>query len=175
MMNRSAGLACIAVLVLPGCGGGADRVSDTGYEGTWQRGNERVTSTLAIVRHEGEYLVRWTKTSADGTVKLNCDWQGQCAEFVEGEKTSEYAFRAWVDEERGNLRLECKGRVHEPLPLDVHFIDELVVRKKGLLLRSHTLMDENGTYEFKKGPKRELRKVSDDVLDPPQGWRPRGA
>ena len=162
----------LAALLLVGCGGLPDEVSDTGYQGTWERGNERVTSTLAIVKHEGRYLVRWNKNSADGTVKVRCSWDGECEEFVEGEKTSDYSFRVWIDEERGNLRLECTGKVHQPSPLDVHYIDELVVKRQGSVLLSYTLSNLQRTYAFKEGPKRRLQKISDHVMDPPHGWHP---
>jgi len=163
-MNRIAPGFLIVALLACGCRGLPDVVTDTGYEGTWRRGN--------IVRHEGEYRVRLSKTTEDGQSRIRCDWSGQCEEFVEGMKTSDYTFRLWLDEERGHLRLECTGQVFEPSPLEIHYIHELVVTPKGRALKSYTLLDVNGTYEFKKGPRRTLRKVSDHVTDPPDGWRP---
>jgi hypothetical protein len=167
------------ILTLVGCGlfliacrGLPDRVTNTGYEGTWQRGNERVRSRLAIVKHNGEYLVRPDKTSADGTVKMKCDWDGKCEEFVEGEKTSDLTFRAWIAEERGYLRIECKGQVYAPSQLDIHYIHELKVRKQGTNLRSWTILDQNGEYAFREGAQRNLTKICDYVRDPPEGWRP---
>jgi hypothetical protein len=159
-------------IVLCGCGGLPDVVTDTGYQGTWRRGNERTQSELAIVEHEGEYRMRLSRTTSDRQTNIRCDWSGNCEEFVEGMKTSEYKFRVWIDEERGNLRLECKGQVFEPAPLDVHYIHELVVMPKGHVLKSYTVLDADGTYEFKKGPRRRLHKVSDHVTDPPDGWSP---
>jgi hypothetical protein len=176
-MTRILALASIT-LVVAGCGGGLpDVVSDTGYQGTWQRGNERVKSTISIVEVRGEYLFRWSKTSADGKVKVNCTWDGPCQEFVDGEKTSDYTFRAWKDPESGHLRVECHGKVYRPTPLDVYYVDELIARKgkNGLVLRSHTIEDAHGTYEIGSGPRRDFTKVSDYVAEPPEGWSPPGS
>ena len=57
-------------------------------------------STVAIVEVEGRYLFRWGVTSADGKWQVKCSWEGQCEEFVDGEKTSDYAIRTWIEEER---------------------------------------------------------------------------
>jgi hypothetical protein len=172
-MNRIFALATIT-LVAMGCGGGGlpDVVTDTGYQGTWQRGNERVKSTIAIVEVEGEYLFRWSVNSADGKWKVTCDWNGRCEEIIDGEKASEYAFRTWTDEESGQLRVECNGNIYGPPPVEVHYIDVLVPRKNGTVLRSHTIEDVNGTYEVGGGPRRDFTKISDHVAEPPEGWSP---
>jgi len=172
-MIRILALASIT-LVAVGCGGGGlpDVISDTGYQGTWQRGNERVKSTIAIVEVDGEHLFRWNITSADGKWNVKCSWEGVCEEFVDGEKTSDYAFRAWMDDESGYLRVECNGQVHRPSSLEIHYIDELIPRKQGLVLRSHTIEDTEGTYEVGSGPRRDFTKISDHVAEPPGGWSP---
>jgi hypothetical protein len=171
-MIRILALASITLLAV-GCGGGLPNVvSDTGYQGTWQRGNERVTSTIAIVNVDGDYRFRWSVTSADGKRKVKCSWEGLCEEFVEGEKASDYTFRTWTDEESGHLRVECNGNVYRPTPAEVHYIEELIVGKKGLALRSYTIEDMDGTYEVRKGPRRKFTKVSDHVAEPPEGWSP---
>jgi hypothetical protein len=157
------------------CGGGTlpDRVSDTGYEGTWERGNERIKTQLAFIKVDDGYRVRFDKRSADGRVRVQCDWEGSCVEFVDGEQTSTYRFRVWIDEETTLLRLECRGRVEKPTATDIYYLDQLQVRKQGLLLRAFTLEDNNGTYPYKEGPRFDLHKVSDHVPDPPDGWSPR--
>ena len=101
-----------ALLLFVGCAAELpDTVSDTGYEGTWQRGSDFVKSTFAIVEVQGEHRLRWDKRSADGKAVVTCDWDGRCEEFVDGEKTSDYLFRTWIDEDSGRLRVACKGEV----------------------------------------------------------------
>ena len=106
-------LGCLLVAVV-GCGGLPDGVSDTGYQGTWQRGNDRVKSTISIVEVDGEYLFRWAKTSVDGKARVQCEWEGTCAESFDGEKITDFKFRTWVDEESGLLRVECRGQTVAP-------------------------------------------------------------
>jgi hypothetical protein len=170
-MSKAGILGCLMLAAI-GCGGLPEEVSDTGYQGTWQRGNDRVKSTISIVEVDGEYLFRWAKTSVDGKSVVKCDWEGTCAEYFDGEKTADLEFRPWVDEESGRLRVECRGRTHGPEPSEFFYIEELVLRKKGLAIRSWTLEDSNGTYTGGRGPRRNLAKISDYVLDPPPGWTP---
>lgn len=157
------------------CGGGglSRRVSDTGYEGTWERGNERIYSRLSFVKLDDGYHVRYEKRSADGRIRVECGWDGRCEEFVDGERTSSYSFRVWIDEESKLLRLECRGQVEKPTATEIHYVDQLEVQKQGLLLRAFTLEDNNGTYAYKAGPSFKLDKISDDVPNRPAGWRPR--
>ena len=144
-------------------------VSDTGYTGTWERGSKIQRSTLAIVEWNGEYLVRKTLDTADGRHTIRCDWDGHCDEFVEGEKTSEYTFRSWVDPKSNRLRIECHGTVTKPTPLELHYVDELLLRDDGLTIRARTL-EEQGREYTKGSPKRDYRKISNSVSDPPAGW-----
>jgi hypothetical protein len=171
-MNRWLLLGSIALVACGGGGGLPDVVSDTGYQGTWRRGTERLQSTIAIVEVDGRYRFRWNKTTADGTWTVNCDWEGRCEEFVDGEKTSDYVFRVWVAEETGHLRVECTGTVHRPTAREVYSVEELIPRKQGLVLRAHTIGDAGSTYEVGAGPRRDFAKISDHVLEPPEGWSP---
>jgi len=150
-------------------------VSDTGYEGTWQRGNEQIKSQLSIVKMEDGYRFRHSKFSPDGKVRVDCTWDGECEEFADGESVARYKFDASVNEATGRLRIECTGRIEGQNPQDLHYVDELVVVRKGKLLRAFRLLDNNGTYEFGEGPRIEMKKLSNDVLDPPPGWAPRGS
>ena len=174
-MSRILVIGC-AVLIASACGGGGnslpDEVSDTGYEGTWQRGNERVQSTLAIVKVEGKYLLRHSLNSADNHTRVECDWEGSCEQFIDGEKTGYYMFRTWIDDSSGKLRVEVTGRLEGPTPVDIHYVDQLVLGKEGRLLRAYALEYNDKTYEFKQGPLRNFPKISDHVLDPPKGWSP---
>lgn len=167
--------ATVLVACLSGCGGGLpDEVSRNGYQGTWQRGNERVQSTFSIVRVGEEYRFRWGVTSDDGKWRVRCNWEGVCEEFVDGEKTSDYRFRTWVDEPTGYLRVRCDGKVHRPDPLEVHYVNELILDTTGLQLRAQTIEDVSSTVDPARPPRRDYRKVSDYVRDPPEGWVPPG-
>jgi len=169
-------LLCVAMLLAAACGGGLPEVvTDTGYEGTWQRGNERVQSTFSIVEIEGEYRVRWGKTSDDGKLRVTCDWDGRCEEFVDGEKTSDYLYRAWLDESSGRLRLACRGTVVQPTPLEIDWVDELKLRDEGRVLRFIRIEDRVYRFDPARPPRRDYDKLSDFVADPPPGWTPPGA
>jgi len=156
-----------------GCGGGgAVTTTDTGYEGTWGRGSDRVVSRISIVKIDGEYKYRVGLTSEDGKRVIRCDWDGDCEEFIDGEKTSEYKFTIWFDEPSDRLRVECVGEVFRPTPATVHDIDELVVKANGLKLRRRAI--QRGEKSYKKGdyprPHLDYAKISDQVTDPPPGW-----
>jgi len=133
-----------------------------------------VQSTISIVKKDGEYLFRWGLKSTDATWKVRCGWDGMCQEFVDGEKTSEYGFRIWVDEESGRLRIECTGKVSKPSEMDVHYIDELMLGRDRLRLRALTLERDGTKYEGPEKPTRVFVKLSDYVDDPPSGIDPLG-
>ena len=61
-MTRSAMIVVGMAAMLAACGV-PPMVSDTGYLGTWSRGNERSVSIVAITRVEDRGLFRWTKRS----------------------------------------------------------------------------------------------------------------
>ena len=149
-------------------------VGDTGYEGTWSRGNERVRSILAIVEHEGAYRFRYTKISDDGRLRVDCGWDGQCQELIDGEPSGSFKFDVAVNEQTDRLRIECNGRIERPVPTDLFYVDELVVTKKGLGLDSWKVEDHQGSYEFEQSGVVRFTKMSNHVLDPPAGWSPRG-
>ena len=148
------------------------RVSDTGYAGTWRHGNERVTSTISIVRDRDGYRFRWGLHSADGNWEVECDWQGLCKEYVDGGQSAEYGFRTWVDPSSKHLMVECKGKISRPDEADEDYIDELVVEPGGLSLSSYTLERRGTTYGKDARPLHTFQKVSDTVAFPPSGVRP---
>ncbi|HEX5045420.1 MAG TPA: hypothetical protein VFV75_21190 [Candidatus Polarisedimenticolaceae bacterium] len=149
-----------------GCG---PQISDTGYTGTWARGSERSRSTIAIHREGDRYLFRWKVDSPDGKWRVRCDWNGQCEEQVEGEKTSEYRFTTRTDPATGHLLVQCTGRVTKPKQLDISYLDELVVEPGGRVLWSYTLQRGGERFQGEARPKRSFDKVSDEVGElPPQ-------
>lgn len=148
------------------------RVSDTGYAGTWKRGNDRVNSTISILRDGEQFLFRWGLHSADGKWDVECDWKGHCKEFVDERQSSEYNFRSWVDPSSGHLMVECKGRITEPSEADEQYVDELVVEPGGLSLSSYTRERRGQKFGEDSRPLRTFKKVSDKVAFPPADTRP---
>ena len=144
-------------------------ISDTGYVGTWSKGTERSRSTISIRRKGDAYQFRWGASSADGNWKVRCDWSGRCEEFVDGEKTSDYRFRTWVDPRTNLLMVECRGKVFKPNQLDVHYVDQLEVEPGGRVLWSYTLERGGQRFDGDARPRRFFEKVSDEVVDDPSG------
>jgi hypothetical protein len=142
-------------------------VSDTGYVGTWSRGNDRVRSTIAIAERDGTYLFRWGKESSDGRVKVRCDWDGNCVELSDGLEVARYHFRPWIDPASGRLRVECRGTIFTAEKPEVHYIDELEVRDDGKRLVAYTVERAGQQYSGRGRPRFKFTKVSDTVTDPP--------
>jgi hypothetical protein len=165
-MRTPATFAILAV-VLSACGG-EPPVSDTGYVGTWSRGNERQQSHVYIDRHEDGYRFRISVRSDDGLHVVECDGAGVCEERVRGEKTLEYRFRTRTEPASGRLIVEYdveslrNGRVY-------HYVDVLTVEDGGLRLRAATIERDGVRFEEKGGgPTRLFRKTSDRVDDAPR-------
>jgi len=157
---------CVLILAALACDA-QEPPSNTGYTGTWERGHE-TRSLLAIVERNGEYLIRKRVISPKGGPNLRCDWNGNCEEFVDGEKTADYTFRTWVDPKTERLRIECHATITEPRVVELHYLDEFLLKDNGLRLRARTLERGGRTYTSGK-PKRDYRKISDSVSDPPPG------
>lgn len=158
-----------AAALLAGLAACTSKLHDTGYVGTWTHGNEQVRSTVAIVRSGEGYLFRWGKESADGRLKVRCDWQGGCEEFVDGEKVTTYQFRSWLDEASGLLRVECHSRGAKADAIEQHYVDQLMVDKDGMRLVARTIERQGQVFEGKTGSVYTYTKVSDGVVDPPAG------
>jgi len=155
------------------CGGtGPITTTDTGYEGTWGRGNDRVSTRISIAKVDGEYKYRVGLISDDGKRVIRCDWDGKCNEFIDGEKTSEYQHTTSFDDATQHLVVECVGKVHYPTAASIHDIDELVVKGKGLKLRRKALRRGDKTYKQGDYPRPYINytKISDQIVDPPAGW-----
>jgi len=150
----------LVLTILAGCSSGPS-VSNTGYVGAWENGNERVISRIVIARDGDEYRFSWSVDSGDDRWTVQCDWTGHCDEFVDGEKTSEYTFRAWIDPTSGHLRVECRGKVSHPKEVDVHYVDELVVADDGLTLESYEIERNGKPLESEK--RRVFTKVADET------------
>lgn len=142
-------------------------VSDTGYLGTWSRGNDRVTSVISICRLGEEYRFRLSVASRDGGRELECDWGGRCAGFSYGEKTADYQFRTWLDRETEHLMVEYEVSTLQPAELESHYLDELVVEQGGLALTAYTVERDGQEFELRTASKRVFKKVADAVESPP--------
>lgn len=166
----------ILLVAVAACSGGKTTTTDTGYEGTWVRGGELVTSTISIVKVDGVYKYRVGLVSEDGKRIIRCDWEGVCEEFIDGEKTSDYKYTTRFNEESKTLEVECVGSVHRPTVASIHDIDELVVKRNGLKLRRRAIL--RGDKSYRKGdyprPLADYTKLSDQVVDPPPGWHQPG-
>jgi hypothetical protein len=166
-------LVAVAIVLLAGCAGAPvdeaePEIPGAEYIGTWSRGSDVSRSMIAIY-HDGEqWLFRWRVRTEEGNWRVDCDWDGHCEEFVDGEKVGDHYFEVWLDEATGHLMVECNVDVFKPRAYRAHFIDELVVENDGTTLWSYTV-ERNGTrYEGDARPRRTLEKTSDTVASPPR-------
>jgi len=157
----------VVAAALSGCSS-APQISDTGYVGTWGRGNERVRSTIAIVKDGERYRFRWTAAVEDDSWKVKCGWDGNCQEFVNDDQVATYVIESLLDPESGRLHVKSTrtGSEKSP-PLTNVDLDELVVEFGGKVLRSYVIQRNNDHYAPGEGSTRYFDKVSDDVDDPP--------
>jgi hypothetical protein len=143
------------------------RITDRGYEGTWQRGNDRVRSTISILKRGDRYLFRWSQTTKDESWLVRCGWDGRCVETVDGKKVSDYVFRTWIDEKTGRLMVESSRTGSATSKVDVHDVDQLEVEAGGTTLVCHTVERNGQRYPVGGGPARWFSKIADKVFDPP--------
>lgn len=150
-------------------------VSDTGYEGTWSRGNMRGNSIVAIVRVGDAYRFRWSKRTyaPGGEAKLVvvCDWEGRCTETLNGKVLATYRFRTWLDETTGRLHVEGVEDRVEPERFTNRFVDELVVEDEGRTLWRYTKERMGQSFEGVGRPMASFSKLSDGIADPPRELR----
>lgn len=141
-----------ASLLPLGC---ARDVSDTGYEGTWQRTSDALSSIS--LRKEGQgYRFRWSLR--DDVRSIRCDEQQLCEEVREGEKVYEYRFRVF---ERDNaVFVECTGTPIDARFPPLHYLDRLALEHGGLELLSTTVEQDGQKLDPPPAPLRFV-KVSD--------------
>ena len=53
--------------------------------------------------------------------------------------------------------------------MELHYIDEMRLKDDGMRIRSRTL-EQQGQEFGNFPPRRDYHKISDSVLDPPEGW-----
>lgn len=149
-----------------GCAG-KPAASDTGYAGTWGQGNDRIRSTLSIVREGDGWRARISVRSSDGTYAMRSGWDGRGESIQDGAKTYDLDFRTAVDPGTGRLRVECAGTPLASSNAPIHYVDELVVEPGGLTLSVYTLERGGQRFEADARPRREFTKVSDEVKEAP--------
>jgi hypothetical protein len=145
--------------------------SDTGYVGTWARGEGYARQTVSIVRSGDGYLFRPGHRSQDGTWILACGWDGRCTETVDGETRVEYTFRTWMDPASSHLMVECTGKPAKPDEIEIHYVDELVVEPGGRTIRAYVHERAGQRYEGDARPQYVFTKVADTVANPPGASR----
>lgn len=160
----------IVAAVLSGCSS-PPKISDTGYTGTWSRGNDHARSIIAIVNDGGTYRFRWTQKSQGGTTRVTCDWDGKCEQFKDDAKIATYVIDCRMDADKKHLMVKL-SRTGTPRSPDTHTdLDELVVDSGGKRLRSFVVQHDAEHFVLGAGPTRYFDKVSDDVDDPPSKSR----
>ncbi len=146
-------------------------VTDTGYTGTWSRGNGVVYSVVAIDKRGDRYAFRWSKHSSQEDLDIRCGWDGRCEELFRGHRDATYEFSTRVDPVTHHLLVECDERRVAPEKLDLHYVDELVVEPGGKVLWSYTIERNGERFEGNARPMRSFEKVSDGFAGPPPGGR----
>ncbi len=162
-MKWSLWAALGGVILATGCG---NRVSDTGYIGTWSRGNNSARSTISIAKQGDQYRFHWKLARKDGQWSVTCDKNAHCEEFLEGKRVAEYQFSTRVDPATGYLIVHGDQTIYGKTVEKRLDIDELIVEGGGLKLGSYTI-ERNGTKMKRgEGPTRYFDKVSDDIMRP---------
>ena len=142
--------------------------AESGFVGTWTRGNDRITTTIEIYEDQtGTWWFRWLRESVDNRADVRCEWGNPCEEIVDGQNTSTYEFTVWMDDETGHLMVRQDVEVWYPKELKMIVEDELVLEPDGLSLWSYTHRRGDDRFEGEDRPKRKLEKVSNTVSNPP--------
>jgi hypothetical protein len=164
MIRRLAPIAAVSALAACGL---PPMVSDTGYLGTWSRGNDRNVSIVAIARSGDRWWFRWTKRSFDGKLSVLCGWDGHCEEHLLGELVATYDITTRYED--GKLCTDTIEKRLAPEPTTLQYTDVMEVTDGGRTLWNYT-SDRNGEhYEGMARPMRSFSKVADAVVDPPAG------
>jgi hypothetical protein len=158
----------IAGLILTaGCS--ITRVSDTGYVGTWSRGNAVGTSVISIGKTGDLYRFNWKLTSADRKWSVDCDKNSHCIEILDGLKVTEYQFSTRVDPATGHLIVQGDLKIFDPkgeVKENRVDIDELILEAGNLKLGSFTVERNGKKLTGGERPQRFFEKISNSVMEP---------
>ena len=142
--------------------------SDTGYRGTWSRGNERNVSIVAITSVNGNWRFRWTKRSFDRKFTILCDWDGRCEERLNGTLDATYAITTRFEPVTGKLYTDTVENRLVPVKQTFRYTDVMEVADAGLTLWNYTIDRDGDHYEGGARPVRTFSKVADSIADPPR-------
>ena len=160
----------LTVVMLSACGL-PPMISDTGYRGTWSRGNDRNVSIVAIAEVDGRWFFRWTKRSHDRKFAVLCDWEGRCEERLNGALVATYAITTRYDAATGTLTTDTVEERLVPDKQTFRYTDLMVVKDNGRTLWNYTIERDGQHYEGDGRPMRSFSKVANSVVDPPPGTR----
>ena len=147
-------------------------ISDTGYRGTWGRGNDRNVSIVAITEVAGRWYFRWTKRSFDGKFVIDCDWSGRCQETYNGKHAASYTVATRFDAATGVLAVDTVEERIFPEKQTLRYTDVMDVTDGGRTLRNFTTDRDGRHFEGLERPTRTFTKIANSVADPPRAERP---
>ncbi len=148
----------VLAVALAACDGG---LSDTGFEGTWERMLPSGVSMLSLRAVDDGYQVWWSKI--DGVQTVRCDEQGNCEEFVGDRKVYGWTFRAFTRPESEHLFVEVTGHPVDDTTQPVSYLDRLELQPGGQELWSYQV-EENGVTKDPPGGPLKFRKVADEPV-----------
>ena len=160
----------LAVLMLSSCGL-PPMISDTGYRGTWSRGNTRNVSIVAIAEVGGRWFFRWTKRSFDGKLTILCDWDSRCEERLDGKLIATYTITTRYDAASNVLSTDTLEERIAPAKQTFRYSDVMEVGDQGRTLWNFTTDRDGQHYEGIGRPKRSFTKIANSVADPPRAER----
>jgi hypothetical protein len=149
----------------------APMVTDSGYKGTWSRGNDRNVSIVAITQVGGAWKFRWTKRSFDGKLTILCDWDGRCEERLNGKLVAQYVISLRFDTADGKLYTDTVEDRVIPDKQTFRYTDVMEVENGGRTLWNYTVDRDGQHYDGLARPRRSFTKVADCVADPPRPAR----
>ena len=158
----------LTLTVLSSCGL-PPMISDTGYRGTWSRGNDRNASIVAISEVNGRWFFRWTKRSFDRKFTVLCDWDGRCEERLNGELVATYAITTRFDASSGTLLTDTVEERMIPNKMTLRYTDVMEVKDNGRTLWNYTTERDGQRFDGAARPMRSFTKVANSVADPPRG------
>lgn len=160
--------ALASLVLISGACGLPPMISDTGYTGTWSRGNDRNVSIVSIARDGDAWRFRWTKRSFDGKLSILCDWDGRCEERLNGERVATYLIRTRFDSAEGKLYTDTIEERTIPQPVTLRYTDVMEVTDAGRTLWNYTVERDGRHFEGMSRPMRSFTKIADAVVHPPE-------
>jgi hypothetical protein len=168
-MRRISGLL-IPLCALAACGL-PPMISDTGFRGTWSRGNDRNVSIVAITESSGTWYFRWSRRSWDGKIVIACDWDGTCREWLDGELAATYTVTTRFDPASGLLSTDTIEERTGPRKETRRYSDVMEIKDGGLTLWNYTTDRDGQHFEGEGRPMRSFTKIANSVANPPGSIR----